>query len=126
MGPEADCKLKPPSKTKISNMWAGANVDKAVRPHGELLLLIEQQKHEIQRQQRKLDRKRQRPSHSQKGGHAFATKMQSNVGVTRRTPKKLPKVSSGDSSHGRPLYNGLWNAFEQWEAAGQACHARPS
>ena len=45
--------------------------------------------------------------------------MQSNVGVTRRKPKKKPKVSSGDYSHGRPLYNGLWKAFEQWEAAGQ-------
>ena len=45
--------------------------------------------------------------------------MQSNVGVTRRKPKKKPKVSSGDYSHGRPLYNGFWKAFEQWQAAGQ-------
>ena len=44
--------------------------------------------------------------------------MQSNVGVTRRKPKKKPTASSGDSSHSRPLYNGLWKAFEQWEAAG--------
>ena len=51
MGPEAHCKLKLPPKPKqgYRNMWAGANVDKAVRPRGELLLLIEQQRHLLQK-----------------------------------------------------------------------------
>lgn len=40
-------------------MWAGANVDRAVRPRGELLLLIEQQRHQLQRQKRELEAKQQ-------------------------------------------------------------------
>jgi len=60
-GPEAHCKLKLPPKPKqgYRNMWAGANVDRAVRPRGELLLLIEQQRHQLQRQKRELETKQQ-------------------------------------------------------------------
>ena len=61
IGPEAHCKLKLPPKPKqgYRNMWAGANVDRAVRPRGELLLLIEQQRHQLQRQKRELEAKQQ-------------------------------------------------------------------
>ena len=61
IGPEAHCKLKLPPKVKqgYRNMWAGANVDRAVRPRGELLLLIEQQRHQLQRQKRDLEAKQQ-------------------------------------------------------------------
>ena len=57
IGPEAHCKLKLPPKPKqgYRKMWAGANVDRAVRPRGELLLLIEQQRHQLQRQKRELE-----------------------------------------------------------------------
>ena len=54
IGPEAHCTLKLPPKPKqgYRNMWAGANVDRAVRPRGELL---EQQRHQLQRQKRELE-----------------------------------------------------------------------
>ena len=61
MGPGAHFELKPSHKTRqaFRNMWAGADVDRAVMPRGELLLLIQQQRRQLKRQKQELEAQQQ-------------------------------------------------------------------
>ena len=93
-------------------MWAGANVDKAVRPRGELLLLINQQKHEIQRQQRKLERKQQEIDQQQQDLDASKKEIDHLVAELNEL-KKRKREDQGSNN----IASSQWTWREPWVLA---------
>ena len=79
-------------------MWAGANVDKAVRPRGELLLLIEQQKHELQRQKRELDGKQQEVDRQQQKLEAKQEEIDRLVAELKELEKRKREQDQGSDN----------------------------